>query len=114
MSYQDDYKKYRGKCKEMCEALIQENPELSMVRGWYYEPEWDRKEPHWWCVDAEGNIHDPSVKQYPSQGAGEYTPFGGFFECAECAKSIPEAEVIQMGNYPCCSDKCAMRLVGLV
>lgn len=114
MSYAEDYKKYRGKCKEFCEALIIERPELTMVRGYYYEPNWNREEAHWWCVDSIGTIIDPTRKQFPSGGiACFYRPYDGFSDCAECGKSIPEAEIIFNGRYPCCSEHCALALVGL-
>lgn len=114
MSYEDDYKKYRGKCKEFCEALILERPELTMVRGHYFEVSWGRDEAHWWCVDTVGNIVDPTSKQFPNGGMEwNYTPYSGFSDCEECGKSIPEAEIVMMGRYPICSERCAKRLVGL-
>ena len=33
----DDYQRYRGKCKEMSEALIAADPSLRLVRGHYYD-----------------------------------------------------------------------------
>lgn len=109
-----DYLKYRGKCKEFAEALSKENG-YTLVRGWYYDPIWNREEAHWWCVDAEGNIHDPTSKQFPSGGVAEfYRPFEGYFECAECGAKVKEADVVDMGNsYTVCSDRCALALVGL-
>lgn len=109
-----DYIKYRGKCKEMSEALIKENPELRLVRGYYYEPLWNREEQHWWCEDKFGNIIDPTAKQFPSGGITQfYREFDGTVECEECGKTINEADVIMMGRFPVCSSKCACRLVGL-
>lgn len=114
MSYEDDYKKYRGKCKEMCEELVKADPSLTLVRGHYYEPLWSREDPHWWCVDREGNIIDPTAKQFPTPNIKEfYTEFDGWTECAQCGKSVEESALVQMGNYPVCSDRCAMALVGL-
>ena len=109
-----NYTKFRGKCKEFCDALILERPDLELVRGHYYEPHWSREEPHWWCVDSEGLIIDPTVKQFPSGGIKEfYTQYSGFSDCEECSKSIPEAEIIMQGRFTVCSTQCAMKLVGL-
>ena len=111
---EENYKKYRGKCKEYCEALIEENPKLRMVRGYYYEPHWSRDEPHWWCVDKDGNIHDPTKLQFPSGGiAGFYREFSGLVYCEECGKEMQEKDASNVGNYPICSDRCAMNLVGV-
>ena len=108
-----DYERYRGKCKEESEKLAKEKGYI-LVRGYYYEPLWNREEPHWWCVDEDGVIHDPTRKQFPSGGIADfYTEFDGTVECAECGKIVEEKDIIPMGNYACCSDLCAMKLVGL-
>jgi hypothetical protein len=78
----------RGKCKEMCEKLVRDNPELTMVRGFYWCPIWNKDEPHWWCKDKQGNIVDPTVNQFPSKGVGYYTEFDGFITCEMCGKRI--------------------------
>ena len=112
-SEQSDYLKYRGKCKEMCEQLITEQPELTLVRGHYVCPVWGSQE-HWWCIDIEGRVIDPSVRQFPTNGIGaEYIPFNGIVTCEECGKQLPEEDAQFMGNYPVCSSKCGLRLVGL-
>lgn len=108
-----DYMKYRGKCKEFCEAAIKEDPSLTMVRGHYYCPIWNTDEPHWWTVREDGTIHDPTAKQFGSGGQGTYTPFDGTVECSECGKKMKEEEADIEGNYCFCSTKCHMRFVGL-
>jgi len=110
---ESDYLKYRGKCKELCEAAIAIDPTLKLVRGHYFEPMWNSEEQHWWTVRSDGTIYDPSVKQFPSKGSGIYTEFDGKVACAECGKIIWEDEMIMQGRYPVCSNKCALRLVGL-
>jgi len=115
-SYSNEtYKKYRGKCKEYCEQLIKEDPTLRMVRGYYWCPIWNTDEGHWWCVKPDGEIVDPTKLQFPSAGHGQYTEFDGNCECSQCGKSFKEEVGIVMGNgnYICCSNRCAMRLVGL-
>lgn len=109
---QSNYAKYRGKCKEMAEALHIADPSLRLVRGWYYDHAWG-KQAHWWCVDTSGRIQDPTKDQFPSAGRGMYEEFDGWFECAQCGKPVHEEQMVQCGNYPCCSDVCAMRLVGV-
>lgn len=108
----ENYHKYRGKCKEMSEALAKANPALRVVRGHYFDPEWGA-EPHWWCVDKDGKVHDPTALQFPSEGRGEYVEFDGWLECEECGKSIHENETTFNGNHGYCSNECACRAVGL-
>jgi hypothetical protein len=107
-----DYIKYRGKCKEMSEELCQSNPKLTLVRGHYDCPIWGMQ-PHWWTKDKDGSIVDPTVKQFPSGGVGEYIPFDGKVDCSECGKQMSEEEADFESNYAFCSTKCHMRFVGL-
>ena len=109
---ESNYMKFRGKCKELSEQLILEHPDYKLVRGHYDCPIWGQQ-PHWWCVAPDGMIHDPSAKQFPSGGLGEYIPFNGKVTCAECSKEITEEEARFESNYAFCSDKCLMRFVGL-
>ena len=111
---QSDYMKYRGKCKEMSEALVKADPSLRLVRGHYYCHAWG-EQPHWWCEDKDGNIVDPTKDQFPSKGHGAYVEFDGNMNCDECGKDMVEKDAIIMGNgnYAVCSNRCAMRLVGL-
>lgn len=108
----DDYERYRGRCKEMSEAAVAEDPTLTLVRGHYHCPLWG-EQAHWWTVRRDGTVHDPTKDQFPSRGCGEYVPFDGTVPCAECGKVMEEKDAIMMGNYPVCSDRCACLLVGL-
>ena len=111
---ESNYQKYRGKCKEFCEELVKKCPDLRMVRGHYWDPIWNRDEPHWWCVDKDGVINDPTRFQFPSGGVAEYyTEFDGNVDCAECSKTMKEDDASFYGNYAFCSSKCTMRFVGL-
>ena len=106
----------RGKCKEECEKLILEQPNLELVRGYYYEYSWGdkAKQQHWWCKDLEGNIIDPTASQFPSGGIEDfYEEFTGVVECEECGQGIKEEEAYMMGRFPVCSSECARNLVGL-
>lgn len=109
----DDYIKFRGRCREMSEEIASQNPDLDVVRGYYYCPIWNTTEPHWWCEDSDGNIVDPTSAQFGSKGRGEYTKFDGFYDCEVCGKKVAEEDMIPVGNYSVCSNECGMRLVGL-
>ena len=110
---ESDYMKYRGKCKEFCEEILNKNPSLKLVRGHYYCPIWNTNEPHWWLKDKDGNIIDPTAKQFGSKGAGEYVEFNGLVNCSECNKEMQEHEASYESNYIFCSTKCQMIFVGL-
>ena len=107
-----DYERYRGKCKEMSEELIKNNPLLTLVRGHYECPFWGSQQ-HWWVKDQEGNIIDPTVNQFPSKGIGaEYIEFNGILSCTECGKEIPEEQADIDGSHAFCSQQCYGRCVG--
>lgn len=108
-----DYIRFRGQCKRLSEAAAAADPTLRLVRGHYYCPIWNRREPHWWCERPDGTIHDPSSAQFPSRGLGFYEPFNGLVECAECNREVLEEVAVINGNYGFCSNICAMRFVGL-
>lgn len=109
----DNYCKYRGRCREMSEALVAADPTLTLVRGYYTCPIWGTQEPHWWCKKPDGTIVDPTAKQFPSAGKGFYEEFDDWFECADCGKRIKEEDGHIMGSYIVCSETCARRLVGV-
>lgn len=113
----NNYTEFRGKCKELSEKAVAENSSLKLVRGHYFCPLWNKEEPHWWTKDASGNIHDPSAKQFPSNGNGIYTEFDGVCNCSECGKEILETELnkeLCHGNYTLCSYKCFGKFVGVI
>lgn len=109
---QTDYEKYRGKCKEMSEALVAFDSTLTLVRGHYYCPMWG-EQAHWWTKKPDGTIVDPTKDQFPSKGIGEYVEFNGMVECAECGKEIPEEEADFESNYAFCSYICHSHFVGI-
>jgi hypothetical protein len=112
MTDQDDYAKYRGKCKEMSEALVAADPSLTLVRGHYYDAAWG-EQPHWWCKKPDGTIVDPTKDQFPSKGNGDYVEFDGTVECANCGKQMTEDEAEFESNYAFCSYECHGRFVGV-
>jgi hypothetical protein len=107
----DDYAKYRGKCKEMSDALIAADPTLTLVRGHYHCPMWG-EQPHWWTKTKDGTIIDPTKDQFPSRGIGEYVEFSGTIPCANCDKPIREEDADIEGNYAFCSYECHGKFVG--
>lgn len=109
----NDYRQFRGRCKELVEAAISEDPTLTAVRGHYFCPIWNSNEPHWWAVAPDGTIVDPSARQFPSNGMGIYEPFSGLVECAQCGNEIKEDEADIHGNYAFCSGWCHGRFVGV-
>lgn len=109
----NDYAKYRGKCREMCEELIEKDPTLALVRGWYHCPMWGRQQ-HWWCKAQDGTIVDPTVKQFPTAGVGaEYEEYDGRIVCEECGKKVDEEEATLDGHHAFCSDRCYARCIGM-
>lgn len=110
----DNYKRYRGKCKEMAEAAIAADPSLTLVRGHYYCPIWNSDEAHWWTVKPDGTILDPTALQFPSAGHGTYTPFTGVVACSECGKEVKEEEASFESNYCFCSYRCHGRFIGVL
>lgn len=111
MNTETDYAKYRGKCKGMAEAAVAANPALRLVRGHYYCPFWG-EQPHWWCVDENGEIHDPTAAQFPSKGAGEYVEFNGMISCEYCGEEVAEKDACIVHGHAYCSEKCYGHDVG--
>lgn len=109
----EDYKKFRGKCKEYCEKEIENDPTLKLVRGHYYCPFWG-EQAHWWCLAPNGAIIDPTKAQFPSNGIGEYIEFDGKINCSNCGKEMKEEEASFESNYAFCSYKCHGRFVGVL
>ena len=52
MTEQSDYQKYRGRCKEFCEAEIKKDPALTLVRGHYIDAHWGTQQ-HWWLTRSD-------------------------------------------------------------
>lgn len=109
---ESDYGKYRGRCKEMADDAFAHDQSLTVVCGWYICPFWG-KQAHWWCVRPDGTIVDPSVKQFPTAGAGaEYVPYAGQVECEYCNKSVAESDVYAVDHHVYCSYECYGHDVG--
>lgn len=108
----DGYGIFRGRCREVSERMAKLDPSLRVVRGHYYDGSWGAQ-PHWWCQREDGHIVDGTAMQFPSRGLGLYEEFDGNCSCEECGKTVREENAVFAGRYPCCSDDCALKLVGL-
>lgn len=111
---ESDYLKYRGKCREMSEALVAADHTLTLVRGFYLCPVWGEQQ-HWWVKTSDGTIIDPTKDQFPSKGNAEYVEFDGTINCANCNKQMKECDenAIFHGSYAFCSMQCNAHFVGV-
>jgi hypothetical protein len=113
MNGQNDYQEFRGKCREMSEAAVRADPSLRLVRGHYVCPFWGQQA-HWWAEKPDGTVVDPTARQFPSKGSGDYVEFDGCVACAECGKKMHEREVkYAEGRYAWCSYECQGRFIGV-
>lgn len=60
-----------GKCLETSYLMLQEFPDLRLVSGHYYDACWGERS-HFWLVDPEDYIIDPTAAQFPTKGNGAY------------------------------------------
>lgn len=58
-----------GRSLQKAEQACREFPNLTLVTGFYHCPKWG-KQPHSWTKFPDGEIHDPTVKQFPTAGEG--------------------------------------------
>lgn len=80
-----------GYCKPVCQEMNKVFPELKLVRGHYYDASWGERM-HWWLVDPDGNIIDPTAIQFPSKGKGVYIPW-------DESQPEPTGKCRQCGEY---------------
>ena len=90
-------------CAEVTLQMQEVFPELTRVRGHYYDFAWGRRG-HWWLVDSDGTVVDPTAAQFPSQGTGEYEPW-------EEGAPEPTGKCMNCGDYAydnkgACSPEC--------
>ena len=110
----EGYATYRGRCKEVCEELIKEDPSLRLARGWYECPMWGDQQ-HWWCVREDGTIVDPTVSQFPTEGVcATYREYDGVVTCEECGKELPEDDAQFDGHHAFCSGRCHAACIGIL
>lgn len=76
-----------GLCESVSRRMVAAFPELRLVRG-HFNPWGETKQfPHWWCVESDGTIVDPTAAQFIGVGPGDYVehigdePTGRCLEC---------------------------------
>lgn len=105
----------RYKCGSATDRMIKEFPELKRVRGWYAGIE------HWWCVDPNGEIVDPTYMQFGSdynrakyrefQEGVDPEPLGKCMNCGWlCWELDDDGEKIPGATSWSCSEDCAKSL----
>jgi hypothetical protein len=57
-----------GHCIEATDQMVKEFPELKKVRGMISAHSKDKKRQHWWCIDPNENIIDPTNYQFSHIG----------------------------------------------
>jgi predicted nucleic acid-binding Zn ribbon protein len=91
-----------GEWREVTARMLAAFPELRRVPGHYHCP-FIGPRTHWWLVDADGGIVDPTVDQFPSRGLGEYVEWDGSplptGRCLECGGDVYDGSSF-------CSDQC--------
>lgn len=95
-----------GQCAEVTEKMQKAFPELARVRGHFMCCFWGLRS-HWWLVDPDGEIVDPTVAQFPSAGMATPSAYEPWDENAkEPTGKCPNCGALCYdGNY-CCSDEC--------
>lgn len=106
-----DYLEFRGKCEEMSKAAVSADPTLRLAKGHYHCPIWG-KQAHWWTIRADGSIYDPTVRQFPSAGLGEYVEWDGEIQCEQCGGHVDMETASVDGRHVFCSYECYGRCVG--
>jgi len=99
----DNVAKSYGTCADVTETMAAEFPELSRVRGHYYCPIWGERA-HWWLVDPDGAIVDPTGSQFPSNGIGEYVPWNE--GDPEPTGKCPNCNGYVYDGSTCCGERC--------
>lgn len=62
-----------GQCEYICKKMVAKFPELLLIKGYYWDSMWGRRE-HLWIGAPDGTILDPTAIQFPSKGSGHYEP----------------------------------------
>lgn len=99
----------RAQCLQFSERLQKKFPHLKLEKGWYVTTDGEDDYPteHWWTVDVDGTIVDPSKIQFHDQN-GRYSPYDDhefkamIGRCPNCGNDIYEGE----GSGGLCSDEC--------
>ena len=60
-----------GNCFSVTLNMQEAFPELRQVSGFYFDALWGRRT-HWWLQTQDGQVVDPTARQFPTKGSGEY------------------------------------------
>jgi hypothetical protein len=91
----------RNQCHAFCK-IFAERFGLTIVSGFYVLDDYPHE--HWWCVDADGNIIDPTSQQF--REGGSYSPAAEkkykmqTGTCPECGMALYEGD----GDF--CGEEC--------
>lgn len=98
-----DHQSAYGKCNEATIQMQHIFPELKRIRGHYYCAIWGERQ-HWWLIDSEDQIIDPTARQFPTLGRGVYQEFDE--RQPEPTGICPNCGEYCYNSQTCCSDKC--------
>ena len=96
----------KGRCGPWSKRFTEQFPQLRAERGFYNG--WE----HWWCVDTDGSIVDPTVQQFGVE-SGDPSHYKildlekdevYLGRCANCGESIYGPA--KRGQQGICSDAC--------
>lgn len=101
-AFQKENPKTRGLCTTATLSMVKKFPELTRVRGHVEDALCLKPIEHWWCVDSEDNIIDPTATQfsvilsYTKRNENLREPTG---KCPNCGNYC-------YNNHFCCCNKC--------
>lgn len=97
-----------GECEQATIKMQELFPELKRIRGHYYDTSWGERE-HWWLIDENDEIIDPTAKQFPTNGRGVYVPWveGDPEPTGKCLNC---GGYVYNGDY-CCSENCENEMI---
>jgi len=110
---ENHYAHFAGKCYLYVWQWWQRNNQLLVQAGFYECPFWGSRT-HWWLIDENGEVFDPTCSQFPSRGMGEYIPLHeASVSCCKCGQYVPTHLIgYWHHNHNVCSDRCYGRLIG--
>jgi len=87
-----------GRCQALAAEMVEAFTDLTLVRGHVECPEpWGRRG-HWWCVDRDGVIVDPTAGQftcgidrYEEYEEGQPVRLGVCMDCGRAIWGAPES-----------------------
>lgn len=97
----------RHKCQQFCEKFVQKFPHLSRQPGFVGSSE------HWWLIDSDGTIVDPTGEQFGNVPKTRYIRYNPhrhkvhLFNCRDCGTEVFDL-IENADNYidGFCSEEC--------